>query len=105
MKHPFQCPRRESNGIRRSDRTAAMLNRNQANRLLSYPMVQQKFVDLIHDPSTVSKTVRVLQKIGRLEDTLALEQKLPRTQTGTIAVLNAQIDEILTTEFSEPPCT
>ncbi len=81
-----------------------------ANQLLSYPRVQQKFVDLIHNPETISKTVKVLHKIGRLEDTLLLEEKLYRTQTGTIAVLNAQINEILTTEFSvdlhrsETPC-
>lgn len=81
-----------------------------ANRLLSYPMVQQKFVDLIHNPGTASATVKVLHKIGRLENSLLLEQKLSRTQTGTIAVLNAQIHEILTTEFntetrrSETPC-
>lgn len=81
-----------------------------ANQLLSHPKIQEKFVDLIHNPDTVSKTVKVLQKIGRLEDTVPLEKKLPCTKTSTIAVLNAQIDEILTTEFnaglrrSETPC-
>lgn len=81
-----------------------------ANQLLSHPMVQQKFVDLIQNPDTLSTTVRVLHKFGRLENNLLLEQKLSRTQTGTIAVLNAQINEILTTEFSaeskraETPC-
>ena len=81
-----------------------------ANQLLSYPKVQQKFIDLIHNPYTISKTVKVLNKIGRLEDSVLLEQKLSRAQTGTIAVLNAQINEILTTEFSvemhrsETPC-
>lgn len=71
-----------------------------ANRILSYPVVQQKFVDLIHNPNTLSHTVKVLNKVGRLENSLLLEQKLSRTQTSTIAVLNAQINEILTTEFS-----
>lgn len=81
-----------------------------ANRLLSHPTVQEKFVDLIRNPDTISKTVKVLHKIGRLENNILLEQKLSRTQTGTIAVLNAQINEILTTEFraelhrSETPC-
>lgn len=81
-----------------------------ANQLLGYPKIQQKFVDLIHNPNTISTTVKVLHKIGRLENSLLLEQKLSRAQTGTIAVLNAQINEILTTEFSaelhrsETPC-
>lgn len=80
------------------------------NLLLSHPTLQRKFVDLIHNPHTVSKTVKVLQKIGRLEDTIPLEQKLPRTQASTISVLNAQLNEILTTEFAaeankyETPC-
>ena len=70
-----------------------------SNRLLSYPKVQERFVDLIHNPRTISITVKALQKMGRLEDTLALEKKLPHTTADTISVLNAQINEILTTEF------
>lgn len=72
---------------------------HKANQLLSLPAVQQKFVDLIHDRHTVTKTVKVLQKVGKLEDTIPLQEKLLRTQAGTIAVLNAQLNEILTTDF------
>ena len=81
-----------------------------ANQLLSRPKIQEKFVSLIHDPHTVSQIVRVLQKVGKLEDTIPLQEKLPRTKASTIEVLNAQINEILTTEFngklnkSKVPC-
>ena len=69
------------------------------NRLLSHPRVQQRFVDLIHSPRTISMMVKALQKIGKLEVTIPLQDKLPRASAGTISVLNAQIEEILTTEF------
>lgn len=70
-----------------------------ANQLLSHPKIQEKFVNLIHNPGTISMTVKALKKIGRLENTIPLQEKLPRTQASTISVLNAQINEILTTEF------
>ncbi len=81
-----------------------------SNQLLSHPKIQARFIDLIRNPQTVSMTVRALQKIGRLEDTIPLETKLPRTTANTISVLNAQINEILTIEFEvaqdkyETPC-
>lgn len=71
-----------------------------SNQLLSHPKIQEKFVDLIHNPGTASVTVKVLQRIGRLEDTIPLQEKLPRTKASTISVLTAQINEILTTEFA-----
>lgn len=74
-----------------------------SNQLLRHPGVQKRFVDLIHNPHTISATVRALQKIGRLEDTIPLREKLPRTKASTISVLNAQINEILTTEFAVAP--
>jgi len=74
-----------------------------SNRLLSYPKVQERFVDLIHNPRTVSITVKALRKMGRLEDTLALEKKLSHTTADTISVLNAQVNEILTAEFEVAP--
>ena len=70
-----------------------------ANQLLSLPKIRDKFVDLIHDPRTIAKVVKILQKVGRLEDTIPLLEKLPRTKASTIGVLNAQLNEILTTEF------
>ena len=73
---------------------------HKSNQLLSRPKVQEQFVNLIHNPETVSLTVKVLQRIGRLEDTIPLQEKLPRTKASTISVLTAQINEILTTEFS-----
>jgi alpha/beta hydrolase fold len=73
------------------------------NQFLSYPKVQQGFYDLIHNPHTVSMVVKFLQKIGRLEDTIPLQKKLLHTPSSTISVLNAQINEILTTEFEVTP--
>lgn len=71
-----------------------------SNQLLSHPKIQEKFVDLIHNPGSVSVTVKVLQRIGRLEDTIPLQEKLPQTKASTISVLTAQINEILTTDFA-----
>lgn len=72
---------------------------HKAIQLLSLPAVQHKFVELIHDRRTVTKTVKVLQKVGKLEDTIPLQEKLLHTRADTIAVLNAQLNEILTTDF------
>ncbi|MEW5939487.1 MAG: alpha/beta hydrolase [Chloroflexota bacterium] len=69
------------------------------NRWMSRPKVQARFNDIIHNPRTVSLTVKALQSIGRLEATLPLEEKLLHMPDTTISVLNAQLDEILTTRF------
>ena len=73
---------------------------HKSNQLLSHPKVQQKFVSLIRNPGTISITVKVLQRIGRLEDNIPLREKLPRTKASTISVLTAQINEILIAEFA-----
>ena len=74
-----------------------------SNKLLSHPRIQKRFVDLIHNPRTISMMVRTLQKIGRLENNIPLKEKLPKTKASTISVLNAQVHEILTTEFDVDP--
>jgi pimeloyl-ACP methyl ester carboxylesterase len=71
----------------------------QFNQLLAKPSAQEKFVSLLRNPHTISTIVKFLQKAGQLEDTIPLQEKLPRTKATTISVLNAQIREILTTEF------
>lgn len=73
------------------------------NRLLSHPKMQKRFNDLIHNKITVHWVVKALQNIGHLEDSLRLERKLPQTPRSTLSVLNAQVDEILTTEFDIAP--
>jgi pimeloyl-ACP methyl ester carboxylesterase len=73
------------------------------NEFLSEPNVQRHLYDLIRNEFTVSMIVRLLQRMGRLENTVSLEKKLLHTSPSTIAVLNAQIHEILTTEFEEIP--
>ncbi|HSM69971.1 MAG TPA: alpha/beta hydrolase [Anaerolineales bacterium] len=72
---------------------------HKANQLLSHPKLREKFVDLIHDPHAISKVVRILQKVGQLEDNIPLQEKLPRTKASTVEVLTAQVNEILTTDF------
>jgi len=69
------------------------------NRIFSHPYLRARFCDLIHNERTVLWVARLLQKMGRLESTSPLAPKLLVTREGTIAVVNAQIDEILTTEF------
>lgn len=69
------------------------------NRFMSHPGVQAGFNEIIHNPRTVSITVKALQKVGRLESNLALENKLLHIPATTLSVLNAQLDEILTTRF------
>jgi len=73
------------------------------NHFLSYPKVQTGFYQLIHNPYTVSVVVKLLQKMGHLEDTMPLEEKLLHAPASTISVLNAQVAEILTTEFEVTP--
>ena len=69
------------------------------NKILSYPKVQAHFCNMLHNPRTLSLVVKFLHKIGRLEQTIPLERKLLTTPASTIEVLNAQVNEILTTEF------
>ena len=73
------------------------------NKLLSYPKIQARFVNLIHNDRTIAMMVKTLQKFGKLEETIPLKKKLPHTKAGTISVLNAQIEEVLTTEFDVEP--
>ena len=73
------------------------------NRFLSLPRVQRHFNELLRNKHTVHLVVKVLQKVGRLERTIPLEEKFPRTPESTVAVLNAQVSEILTTEFDVAP--
>lgn len=73
------------------------------NQILGNPTIQKHFYQLIRNELTVSLVVRLLQKMGRLENTVSLKKKLLHTPASTISVLNAQIDEILTTEFEVTP--
>ena len=73
------------------------------NQFMSAPGMQNRFYQLIHNEFTASVVVKCLQKIGHLENTALLQQKLLHTTPGTISVLNAQISEILTAEFEVTP--
>jgi len=73
------------------------------NQLLGHPKVQERFIKILHNPHTISLVVKILQKFGRLEETIPLQEKLPRTKPDTIIVLNSQLKEILTTEFAVEP--
>lgn len=79
-------------------------------RQFEHPKVQSGFVKLVRNPHTISIAISVVRMIGRLERTIPLRRKLPRITVNTVAVLMAQINEILTTEFEvaeekfETPC-
>jgi hypothetical protein len=75
----------------------------QINRLLGRPAVQQGFCNLVHNPCNLPAIERFLRRIGRLEDTIQLREKLGKIQQTTLRVLTAQINEILTTEFKVEP--
>lgn len=80
-----------------SDSRLSMLSA--MNRLIGHPKIQAGFNEMIHNRKTVSIAVKALQKIGRLETNVPLEDKLLRTPESTLGVLNAQLNEILTTQF------
>lgn len=80
-----------------SDSRLSMLSA--MNRMLGNPKIQAKFNEIIHNRKTVSITVKALQKIGSLEENVPLEEKLLRTPDSTLGVLNAQLTEILTSQF------
>ena len=61
------------------------------------------FCNLLHNKYTAYVIVETLHILGQVERTIDLGEKLPRTRPSTIAVLNAQVDEILTTEFDVEP--
>jgi pimeloyl-ACP methyl ester carboxylesterase len=69
------------------------------NHLLGNPAIQAGFNGIIHNPRTVAAAVRTLKQVGKLESTLALEDKLLHMPPTTLSVLNCQLDEILTTRF------
>jgi len=74
----------------------------QINKFLQRPGPQARFNEFIHNEHTVPIVAKALRRFGNVENSIALERKLPQTPWSTYAVLNAQIEEILTTEFETP---
>lgn len=74
-----------------------------SNQLLRRPKMQSRFYELLHNPRTTPVIARILHRVGHVERSIPLKEKLARIQQDTIAVLNAQINEILTTEFEVEP--
>lgn len=73
------------------------------NKFLDNPGMHRRFCRIANNPTTLPKLVKFLQIIGRLERTIPLQERLSHVRTTTLAVLNAQIAEILTTEFEVNP--
>jgi len=73
------------------------------NQFLGLPIVQKRFYDLVHNKFTAHLIVKILQNAGRLEHTIPLERRLTHISNSTLEVLNAQVNEILTTEFVIEP--
>ena len=72
-------------------------------QILRRPRLRSAFIGLLHNPRTVSLAIAWLRMIGKLENTIPLERKLPKITATTIDVLSSQITEILTTEFEIQP--
>ena len=72
-------------------------------KALARPTVQARFHKLALNPRTTPIIVKGLQKAGRLEETIPLQRKLGKITAGTLSVVNAQVQEILTTEFEVSP--
>lgn len=64
--------------------------------------LQTLFVKFARNPRTLSIAIAFVRAIGKLEDTIPLKRKLPRTTTTTFDIISSQITEILTTEFDPP---
>ena len=75
----------------------------QLNQLLSHHTIRVWFCNMLHNKYTAFVIVETLHILGHVERTVDLGEKLPRTRSSTIAVLNAQVNEILTTEFDVEP--
>ncbi len=75
----------------------------QLTKLLARPAVQARFHSLARNPRTTPILVKGLQKAGRLEETIPLQRKLGKITADTLTVVNAQVQEILTTEFEVAP--
>lgn len=75
----------------------------QVNHMLNNPFMHKLFYKLVHTPVILPMVISFLRSIGRLERTIQLKERLTQIKPTTLAVLNAQIDEILTTEFEPIP--
>ena len=73
------------------------------NHFLDRPTLHRLFCRLAHHRVTLPLIVKFLGTVGRLERTLPLKEKLSKVRPTTLAVLNAQVEEILTTEFEVKP--
>lgn len=71
-------------------------------RELERPHLRSAFINFLHNPHTLSLAIAFLRMVGKLENTIPLKRKLPRTTATTIDVLSSQITEIITTEFDIP---
>ena len=70
------------------------------NRIMAHPGIQARLNAWIHDPATVSIVVKALRKMGRIENTVPLEERFLRIPPTTLSILNAQVEEILHTHFT-----
>jgi alpha/beta hydrolase fold len=73
------------------------------NHLLDNRLMHRLFYDVAHSRRFLPLLVKFLGKLGRLERTIPLKEKLAHIRPTTLAVLNAQVNEILTTEFEVRP--
>ncbi len=73
------------------------------NNILDHATMHRLFYSLVHNRRCLPMVVKILGKVGRLERTIPLQARLSQVKPTTLAVLNAQVKEILTTEFEVNP--
>lgn len=75
------------------------------DKLLTFDSIEDKFFRLIHDQERVELAVRLLAKLGHVEidgsRKAGLKQKLLQLPRQTLAVLQAEVGEILSFEFPQ----
>jgi pimeloyl-ACP methyl ester carboxylesterase len=73
------------------------------NHFLDNATMHRLFYNLVHNRRCLPLVVKFVGSIGRLERTIPLQARLSQVKPTTLAVLEAQINEILTTEFEVNP--
>lgn len=86
--------------IRFSPIRKALLRR--FNQFLSLSTVQAAFHRMLRNRPQRRMILEFLHRIGRLERTVVLDEKLSQVSATTLNVLSAEIEEILTGQFPPP---
>lgn len=70
--------------------------------LLKRPAARQRIYHLFHDPPYSQYSAKILRKIGRVEETIPMDQVMEKLKPVTLEILITQIQESLEIEFPKP---